>query len=601
MSKKPEASPASLKFIRLLLLVAIGLSGYLATQALTGATVAGCGEEQGCGKVLASKWASILKIPVSIPGLLIYISLLGISFQKPLNKKPLGYLATFLSVAIITGALWFTLLQVLIIKEYCPYCCATHAIASLAAILTLGALKTKGTQSDRIRVKGITLASFLAILSVGGAILLQAFGPQKDHSQVISVTDKATSTTATSENKKLISVYRANTTQRPRLTLVGGQYNAPNSIFQSLTIGAPSEENKSTSPTHLVYLFDWTCDYCRKFHKKLEELSVDSSSLGLDSQYQIALLPASNGKEGDSLHQIMLSAYFGDRVTYKALVSALYDGTLNAEPNAVRDRAIELLGKPKWQKLIQRSNYRANQAKLTSELQIAHNEQFTKASTFPQLVSTSSLIMGLPSDERLKEFLADAKLKQEEVLASPDFGTLRPITYQKGKTPKPKEALPVRNKSKIEFVESSITAEPILAGEKATGTFKFKNTGTEPLEIYNLKTGCGCTYSKGWKQIVPPGESGEFTITYNSRGKSPYGTHTRNVWVTSSAENFDKSSSMGARYGNQVKLLVPLKNKDGSPAIRPTTTQVKKVVPVRGPKPEAKAPTKVPAAQAPTQ
>ena len=53
-------------------------------------------------------------------------------------------------------------------------------------------------------------------------------------------------------------------------------------------------------------------------------------------------------------------------------------------------------------------------------------------------------------------------------------------------------------------------------GKKVTTTFSFKNEGTEPLEIINVATSCGCTSAKPEKAVYNPGEAGEIPVTFDS-------------------------------------------------------------------------------------
>jgi|GEM_PF-1436302 len=53
-----------------------------------------------------------------------------------------------------------------------------------------------------------------------------------------------------------------------------------------------------------------------------------------------------------------------------------------------------------------------------------------------------------------------------------------------------------------------------------TRTVRFRNTGTAPLEILNVSASCGCTAGKPDKQVYQPGESGQFEITFNPRGRT---------------------------------------------------------------------------------
>ncbi|MFN0030595.1 MAG: DUF1573 domain-containing protein [Flavobacteriales bacterium] len=59
----------------------------------------------------------------------------------------------------------------------------------------------------------------------------------------------------------------------------------------------------------------------------------------------------------------------------------------------------------------------------------------------------------------------------------------------------------------------------IAIGEKVTHTYRFENIGNEPLIIQQVKPSCGCTTSKDWsKEPILPGEHGQITVEFNSKG-----------------------------------------------------------------------------------
>lgn len=62
-------------------------------------------------------------------------------------------------------------------------------------------------------------------------------------------------------------------------------------------------------------------------------------------------------------------------------------------------------------------------------------------------------------------------------------------------------------------------------GETVETVYKFTNTGKAPLLITKIKAACGCTVPSGWsKAPILPGQSGQFTVKFNSNGK-PNGQH----------------------------------------------------------------------------
>ncbi len=60
----------------------------------------------------------------------------------------------------------------------------------------------------------------------------------------------------------------------------------------------------------------------------------------------------------------------------------------------------------------------------------------------------------------------------------------------------------------------------ISQGETVGCYFKMTNTGNEPLVIYNVKPGCGCTTAKFPENPILPGDYGEIEIRFDSRGFS---------------------------------------------------------------------------------
>ena len=88
----------------------------------------------------------------------------------------------------------------------------------------------------------------------------------------------------------------------------------------------------------------------------------------------------------------------------------------------------------------------------------------------------------------------------------------------------------------IIFEKTSHDFGDIYQGDKVEETFKFTNTGTEPLIITNVQVTCGCTTPKGWpRDPIAPGGKGEITIAFNSAGKS--GRNNKVVTIVSNAVN----------------------------------------------------------------
>jgi hypothetical protein len=78
----------------------------------------------------------------------------------------------------------------------------------------------------------------------------------------------------------------------------------------------------------------------------------------------------------------------------------------------------------------------------------------------------------------------------------------------------------------------------VKEGVQAEHTFKFTNTGKEPLVITNVQASCGCTTPTWTKEPIKPGAQGSVTAIYNSKGRP--GNFNKAVTVTSNAKTAQK-------------------------------------------------------------
>lgn len=84
---------------------------------------------------------------------------------------------------------------------------------------------------------------------------------------------------------------------------------------------------------------------------------------------------------------------------------------------------------------------------------------------------------------------------------------------------------------RIQFESMTFNAGKIIQGEKMNHSFKFYNAGGSELIITGAKPSCGCTASAPENTEIPPGQSSQINISFDSTGRT--GTQTKNVTVTS--------------------------------------------------------------------
>jgi hypothetical protein len=104
--------------------------------------------------------------------------------------------------------------------------------------------------------------------------------------------------------------------------------------------------------------------------------------------------------------------------------------------------------------------------------------------------------------------------------------------------------------ARIEFDNPNHDFGEITEGEVVSHVFKFKNTGSMPLQIVNVDVTCGCTVASKPEDPIGAGKSGEIKVDFNSAGK--VGINKKYVTVTSNAVNSTEIVSFDVIV-NQVK------------------------------------------------
>lgn len=78
------------------------------------------------------------------------------------------------------------------------------------------------------------------------------------------------------------------------------------------------------------------------------------------------------------------------------------------------------------------------------------------------------------------------------------------------------------NPPDIEFVETEHVFGDVFKGEEANHVFTVKNVGGQPLELFKVRTSCGCTAAILTERIIAPGETGEIKVSYDTlKGTGP--------------------------------------------------------------------------------
>jgi len=83
---------------------------------------------------------------------------------------------------------------------------------------------------------------------------------------------------------------------------------------------------------------------------------------------------------------------------------------------------------------------------------------------------------------------------------------------------------------KFKFLHDQWDFGKINEGEEVKHVYRFTNVGDEELVISAVRATCGCTVPRWDRKPIPPGESGEIEVKFNSKNKP--GNQIKNVTIT---------------------------------------------------------------------
>lgn len=86
----------------------------------------------------------------------------------------------------------------------------------------------------------------------------------------------------------------------------------------------------------------------------------------------------------------------------------------------------------------------------------------------------------------------------------------------------------------IQWIDSARDMGKISEGQKLQISFRFKNTGDRPLVIESVRPGCGCTVADYPKEPIAPGDEGEITGSFDSKGRE--GMQHKEIMVTANTK-----------------------------------------------------------------
>ena len=158
--------------------IAVILSVYLAWVAFSTGKVAGCGGGNffDCSPILRSKWSTLFGVPISVPAIVLYATVLGLLMVPSTLSRISDYRWSLISFAAFTAglsAIWFIGLQFIWLRHLCPYCLGVHACGLV--MMGLIAWMAPAGRSMTWRLAA------LATLPVGLLIVSQISMPEREN------------------------------------------------------------------------------------------------------------------------------------------------------------------------------------------------------------------------------------------------------------------------------------------------------------------------------------------------------------------------------------------------------------------------------------
>jgi len=310
---------------------ALALAGLLAWQAGLGEQLPpGCGRGSGCEQVLTSRYARLFGLPVGLFAVIGYLGLLvgwiamryraaavrpggggdathaaAASAEADPGRAAVG--VVFLAAGALAGALWFTGLQLFVLKAVCGYCLVDHALGVLAAGVALPA----AWRLARPNRPACAAAAAVAVLLISTAAGVQ-------HAQHTPA----------------------------HVSLLDGRI--------AFDIAGQPHRGPADSPRRVMMLFDYACPHCRDVHQVVRNGTAERPAM-LMVWLPVSIWPGCNDMftsmgerfaHSCELAELALAVHAIDRQAFFTFDRWLFDwpGDGPRDLAAARARAGELVG-----------------------------------------------------------------------------------------------------------------------------------------------------------------------------------------------------------------------------------------------------------------
>ena len=424
--------------------VAAALSLFLFVKTVSGGRLPGCGPASTCDSVTTSRWARWWRIPVALPAMLLYLTIVALLVMPragvTLPRSADGALAGLCLLAI-ASAVWFVAIQAFVLRRFCVWCMVDHTVGVSAAVLALAALWPQ-VRSEPALPLAVALAP-LAILILGQLLIeprtyevQQPKGvpdretitrPKEPPMATPQPTSTAPSVPAPAPALPPSSPPPAMTPSKPEVPIPAAIAQAAAAASQAPAVSPPPRVivllegrlkvlaatfpliGRADAKHVFVDLLDYTCDHCRELHHWLtqarahfkDELAVLAIPLPMEPACNPFIqFPNRKHVNACTYTRYALAVWHADRAKFHEYHEWLYEPARPPHLEDARGRAEQLVGPRAFASALADP---AIESQIKNALGIY---QFLGGGQIPKLVMNRGVLVGqIPSLQRLIQLI----------------------------------------------------------------------------------------------------------------------------------------------------------------------------------------------------
>jgi uncharacterized membrane protein len=399
---KPELQSVEIWLIRACLIVALGISFFLAWSSLQGGGVPGCGPDSECDKVLSSRWAYIFGLPISFLAMPVYAGLLALTRPRNVAWRWVVPLAA----VVLVSALWFVSVQAFALRAFCKFCMGAHVAGVLAALILL-------KNTPQMNFAPIAAGAAAAGLLIAGQFLT----PERAPKQFVHATSPALPATVTNSAAVGTSSATASAVARgpveattaaphPTMTIIDGEF--------TLDLTKVPVTGPLSAPKKVAKLFDYTCHHCRDLHHLLaefrtahsNELAVVSLPMPLDAQCNSLLRRTQESHQNACEYaRYGLAVFHAQAEKFEAYTHFIFEPARPPALSKARQFAVDLVGRESFEQSLRNPGI-VERIRTDIEIYKAVHRK-TRSGQLPQMYFEAGASVGaVRNREQLEEIMA---------------------------------------------------------------------------------------------------------------------------------------------------------------------------------------------------